>query len=110
MTLAELIAWALPVLGVVLIVTCSTLFRPVREFFQRGGRAARWFGELITCPMCFGFWAGATLGALGWTLTGWWLLDGWAASFTCWLSHVGLCKLGQGRLLSARPDLKEGGP
>lgn len=105
----EFAIWVLPVLGVTLIVTCSTLFRRVREWLQQRFVFAY---ELLSCPMCFGFWAGALLATLGVSIPISDLrvldvfLNGCAASWVCWTSHVLLCKAGQGKLLSARPDLK----
>lgn len=43
--------------GLVVIVTQSLIFRPFREWLPAGSRARK----LVTCPLCFGFWAGAGL-------------------------------------------------
>ena len=103
-------------MGATLIITCSTLFRPFRELFQGSDRRLfQRLYELLVCPMCTGFWVGWAASLLGLTLVGdgWSLLlqafaDACAASWACWASHVVLCHLGQGRLLSSRPDLVAG--
>lgn len=103
------IAWALPIMGATLIITCSTLMLPLRK------KVKNWnpkLGELIICPMCTGFWVGSVASVLGLGI-----IDGdhnpvllmfgngCASAWLNWVSHVSLCAMGQGRYLSARPDL-----
>ena len=110
------VIWALPIIGATLIVTCSVLFRRIRDVAER---RSYWMGELLSCPMCLGFWFGALASVGGWSLTTYWdhlpklaavFGDACAASWACWASHVLLCLAGQGRLLSTRPDLKHDTP
>ena len=90
-------AWLLSTAGVVLIVTQSVLFRPVRAAFAR---VSPWLGKLVTCPLCLAWWVGAAGSLAGVTL--WpampWpvgvVLDGSAASAWCWTLHVVLARLG----------------
>ena len=42
-------------IGLTIIITQSTLFSPFREFIER---RSSFFGDLIECPMCTGFWVG----------------------------------------------------
>lgn len=112
------LSWALPILGATLIITCSTIFRGLRKA-TRG-----WLHELLICPMCTGFWVGVVASLLGLTFVPrptllseafprLWVVeaaaqlfgDACTAAWLCWASHVVLCRLGQGRLLSSRPDL-----
>lgn len=111
----HLATWALPVMGVTLIITCSTLFYPMRKAVKRWSPKA---GELVICPMCTGFWVGLVASGLGLNLLAdvdalhRYLLpfgDACAAAWVNWVSHVVLCALGQGKLLSARPDLRDSG-
>ena len=41
--------------GMTIIVTQSGLFERFREYVDR---KSSFFGELFSCPLCFGFWAG----------------------------------------------------
>lgn len=101
-------AWALPILGATLIITCSTAFRSFRESLKD----VPLLGELVVCPMCTGFWVGVVASALGSSLQHAIFLplrlfaDGCSASVVCWSLHVALCALGQGKYLSSRPDLQ----
>lgn len=116
------ITWALPILGATLIITCSSLFGPLRR------ATTGWRHELLSCPMCLGFWVGLGASLFGLSLVPmptvlstafpqlWIRLvelglqlfgNGCAASWTCWMAHVVLCRLGQARLLSSRPDLQQ---
>lgn len=103
-----LFAWALPVMGATLIITCSTIFKPFREALKD----VALLGELVVCPMCVGFWVGVVSSSLGSTLQPNVFLplrmfaDGCSAAVVCWTLHVALCALGQGRYLSSRPDLQ----
>lgn len=56
------LAWLLSVYGLTLIVTESKLLGPLRRILR--SRSA-FLGDLVHCPMCFGFWAGLGLALLG---------------------------------------------
>lgn len=98
------IIWALPVLGCTLIITCSAIIRPIREFWQ--GRFP-WLYKLMVCPMCAGWWVGLVASTHNLSLlpagayASHWehFANACAASYICWFSHTVLCALGQGRLL-----------
>lgn len=99
------IIWALPILGTTLIITCSAIMRPLREFWQERWH---WLYKLMVCPMCAGWWVGLAASGLGLSLfeAGEFhpalthFADACAASWMCWVSHTILCALGQGRLLT----------
>ena len=44
--------------GITFIITHSSIFEPIREFVER---RSNFFGELLSCPMCSGFWVGFLL-------------------------------------------------
>lgn len=81
----SMIWWFLSLAGVVQIVVESSLFHPVREAI---GRRSTFFGQMITCPMCFGVWLGGGLTLLGFgspsmsfvAFPGWWERLGWLGS------------------------------
>jgi len=56
--------WILTVFGLVIIVSLSKLFEPVRMF---AAKMSPFLGALLGCPMCFGFWAGGILNLLGYS-------------------------------------------
>lgn len=107
---ARTIVWCLFTYGVTLIITGSSLFKPLRSFVFE-----RWRGSLlcrlVSCPMCVGFhvaWIASVgglslvgLGAFGsWAEGGGWhralraWADGCAGAAWCFAVHVVLAKLG----------------
>lgn len=46
------------VYGITNIITQSTIFEPLRDFFKKYND---FLGSLFSCPMCMGFWVGAAL-------------------------------------------------
>jgi hypothetical protein len=46
--------------GITTIITKSTIFEPLRNFLDTGGEYLRnnFWGLLIVCPLCVGFWIG----------------------------------------------------
>ena len=54
-----LVGWMLSTYGLTLVVTHSSIMAPLRA------RLAPYpfFGRLVRCPMCFGWWAGGLLAA-----------------------------------------------
>jgi hypothetical protein len=113
-----LVTWAFVVIGLMLIVCKSFLFLPIRQWaagpyakddpnFSAFDPRCRWFGKLISCPMCFSTWVGFALSltgmapvrlCFGWP---WWaaiLADGAAASAVGWYAHVHLYHIGAGKL------------
>lgn len=98
--LTTLACWVLVVYGLTTIVTRGSIFHALRQ------RAPTQFARtLLSCPLCFGFWAGfgvgfAHLGPATMLLPAWpeWaqaIGDGWAASGACWIIHVAMLSLGE---------------
>jgi hypothetical protein len=56
-----LASWALLILGLVYVTTCSAIFAPVRMALSRNA----WLKILAYCPMCQAFWFGLALTWLG---------------------------------------------
>ena len=56
--------WAFMVFGLTIIVALSQIMAPVRD---RAHKIHPMLGTLISCPMCFGFWAGIILNLLGYS-------------------------------------------
>ena len=76
--------WILSVFGLVSIVTFSRIFQPIRIVAHKiHGR----LGELISCPMCFAFWAGIIFHAMGYSHTNSWIFDGLLASSTSYIIY-----------------------
>jgi hypothetical protein len=94
MLIEELLVWILVCYGITLVVTGSSIMAPVRD---KSWKIHKKLGELLNCPMCFGFWAGVGVSLLWASPTGiefrgpeWYhhILDGFLASGTCWLLHT----------------------
>lgn len=62
--IAHLLRFTFIVFGVTFIVTQSQIFEPFRSLFSK----LSFFGKLIRCPMCFGFWVGALVHVTGFGL------------------------------------------
>lgn len=61
-TLGQSLVVGLAAFYVVAAWLTSTLPGPVRRFRARAeawAEAGRWYGELLTCPVCLSFWAAA---------------------------------------------------
>jgi hypothetical protein len=75
MTFNDLVLFLLATAGLSVIVTKSYIFKPMRDVFDIGDekriavakgelslsfseRASTYLHKLLTCPLCFGFWAG----------------------------------------------------
>tara|TARA_Y100000296_G_C5025378_1_gene181984 strand:- start:103 stop:399 length:297 start_codon:yes stop_codon:yes gene_type:complete len=92
MLLVDLLIWILVCYGLTNIVTESIIMEPVRKYSWKINKK---LGELLECPMCFGFWAGilvslAWVSPTGFFGTEWYhyILDGFIASGACWLLHT----------------------
>lgn len=55
---ATFIAWALTTVGATLIVTRSGIFGPFRALFPKPKGSMPFFGTLLRCMMCLGWWFG----------------------------------------------------
>lgn len=51
----EFIIFILSVVGFTIIITQSSLFKPIRNL---GQKIHPKFGKFLNCPMCIGFWGG----------------------------------------------------
>lgn len=67
--MVEIFLWVLIGYGITNIVVFGKIFENFRSFFVDWGnsqdlpfrRGFKFIGDLISCPMCFGFWCGAFL-------------------------------------------------
>ena len=106
-----MILWLLLTYGITLVITGSSIFRPVRQMDPTG---------LLKCPMCTGWWVGMALTFcnLGPAFTGihpfvgiepvlganigqllpTMLANAFSASAWCWIVHVVLTRLGADKL------------
>jgi len=72
-TLAHLIIWTLISFGITLSVTRGRILEPLR---QKAMKLNEKLGQLLHCPMCFGFWVGILLSLLWQSISGNCILDG----------------------------------
>ena len=82
--------WILNIFGLVVIVCLSKIGAPIRGLAYKIHSK---FGEMLSCPMCFGFWAGIGFSLLGYSHFGgydWYsiIFDGLLASST---AHILYC-------------------
>lgn len=54
----ELLYFILTAFGLTQILVYGSIFDAARN---KIGEISRWFGTLVNCPMCIGFWAGVFL-------------------------------------------------
>lgn len=85
MILTDLLIWILVCYGITVVVTGSTIMAPIRE---KSWNLHKKIGELLECPMCFGFWSGLLVSLFWASPTNNLLFDGFLASGTCWLIHT----------------------
>lgn len=86
--MSHLITWILAIYGLSNIVVISKIFSPVRIYFLiHKRRIFVKIGELLSCMMCFGFWAGAFLYLIGFQLSNNIFIDAVTGSGICWLLH-----------------------
>ena len=92
-----MVLWLFLTYGITLVVTGSSIFRPIRQYDPSG---------LLKCPMCTGWWVGFVLSFLlhlgpaqnmGAALPEW-LANAFCASAWCWVVHVVLVRLGADKL------------
>jgi uncharacterized membrane protein len=79
--LVDLIIWVFTVLGLTTIVTTSGLMQPIRI---RVRKINSLLGILVSCPPCFGFWAGMILSSVYQTMTGSLIFDAFLGSGLMW--------------------------
>ena len=85
MLIGNLLIWILVCYGITNVVTGSSIMEPIRE---KSWKIHKKIGELLSCPMCFGFWSGLFVSLLWQSPTNNLLLDCFLASGTCWLLHT----------------------
>ena len=84
--------WILVVFGLNIIITLSKLTQPIRTL---GKKLHPSIGVLLSCPMCFGFWAAAIINLLGYSHYGEYygatgvLFDGFLGTATGYFLHAG---------------------
>lgn len=79
--LVDFIIWTFVLFGLTAIVSISGIFTPIRrEVFKWSA----FFGQLISCPMCFGFWAGLILSNFYRSITGNMLFDAMLGCGVMW--------------------------
>jgi len=61
--LTNFIIWSLATFGAANIIVYSTMFKPVRERLV----GVPFFGKLINCILCMGFWVGVFWGLTIWS-------------------------------------------
>ncbi len=54
----DLIYFILISYGITQIIVYGEIFDPLRQFLKN---KSEWFGKLVSCPMCTGFWVGVFL-------------------------------------------------
>lgn len=96
----EILLYILLTYGISNIVVQSSIFEPLRSYIStKVDFSTFWLYvyRWITCMMCFGFWAGAFVGAFYGPFM-WWnlLFNGGLYSGTTWLIHCCAQYLGNG--------------
>ena len=79
--LVNFLVWMFTLLGVTVIVTKSSLLLPLR---LKISSINRYLGSLISCGLCFSFWAAIGIALLMDSLTGNLFLDGCLGSGLFW--------------------------
>jgi hypothetical protein len=79
--LVNFLIWAFTLLGLTMIVTVSAITLPIRN---KIAQLNRFIGELLSCPMCFSFWAGMLLSYFYQSITGNIFFDGVLGSGIVW--------------------------
>jgi len=96
--LTNFIIWSLATFGAANIVVYSTIFKPVRLALGK----MPFFGKLVNCILCMGFWVGLMWGLLIWSPAEYFILkqnwpyqivfdmlfNGSLGSCVCWLIYL----------------------
>jgi len=78
--IAELLFFMLASVGVTVVISISSIFEPIRLFIQS---RSSFLGELITCPMCTGFWSGLLISLISFDINP--VYGGAIASLASWV-------------------------
>ena len=88
----ELITFILTSFGITYIIVYGGIFKNMREYLEEN---YPFFGDLVGCPMCFGFWSGVLVSIFYVSPTpesfipyGDVFFDGCLSSASCWILHV----------------------
>jgi hypothetical protein len=98
------VIWLLSCFGLTWIVTRSVLFAPLRARLPKPVGTTPFWGTLVRCPQCFGFWVGVLHALVGVAPvgvgSGWQsvLCAGFVSSGACYLGKLLCDALGQGPL------------
>lgn len=98
--LVNFIVWSLATFGAANIVVYSTIFKPVRTSLAR----VKFFGKLVNCILCMGFWVGVMWGVTVWSPAEYFILkqqlplqnlfdilfNGSLGSCVCWLIYLAI--------------------
>ena len=82
MSFYTLLVWSLLCYSISIIVTGATVFEPLRK---KVGEKNDFLGQLLSCPMCFGFWVGIFLNLTLYPITNNFFFDGCLGSGITWL-------------------------
>ena len=83
----NLLVWILVSFGITLAVTQGSIFDGLRT---RATLVHPKLGQLLGCPMCFGFWVGIGLNLVDHSITSSFIWDGFLSLSTCWILYC-LC-------------------
>lgn len=83
----DFIIWSLAIFGASNGIVISDLLAPVRSWL---GKKSNFFGQLIHCPLCLGFWLGLLSHFFMRSPTDFWLGDAFLGSAMSWLIYIGI--------------------
>ena len=102
----EFLIWSLGVYGTANIIVFSNFFKPVREFFKD----TPFFGKMIVCILCTGFWVGLFWSLVVWSPANMFIMQSyWANKYTntlfdacigsciCWIIYLFLHTRSEGK-------------
>ena len=99
MSFTSLLIFLLSGVGITVILTVSSLFEGIRE----AAASKEMLGEILSCPMCMGFWIGGLAGLLLYSpcatlnpdanLIVIFLGDAFLVSIMAWIYYLGLANI-----------------
>jgi hypothetical protein len=81
------IIWSLAIFSAANGIVISDLLAPTRNFIAR---KSSFFGNLVHCPLCLGFWLGLGAHFFMFSPTNFWLGDAFLGSGMSWLIYIGI--------------------